>query len=411
MNSKRILLGLLMIVCYVAVHAQEQDPFQAYLTGEPPVIAEDLGTETTPEGIRIHRFVFRSREVAGQPSLVFAAIAYPPGKGPFPGIVRLHGGGGSADIPSAISSAKEGYASLVLDVPGVAGAKSRSPKTTGPWLNQPMIGAKPDATGSSLFDAVLASAQCVYLLRAQPDVDRNNICVAGASWGGYTATMVASLVDKDIVATWSVFGSGNFLLGAYTTDQLKKLPEAERKTWEKWLDPGSRAKHITKPYFISTASNDRHWSWMAVQATLADIKGPVNQFFSPNDNHSMTYPGNKNMLNFFDHYVKHNKPLLPKVIAGKTRRLKDGCAEVIFTVKDTTQLTEAKIYYSDAAPRWTERKWIPITAIRDGNKFRSYVPAEIARKHFSWYAIVTDKNETAWGDKNAACSSLIQDIK
>ncbi len=87
-------------------------------------------------------------------------------------------------------------------------------------------------------------------------------------------------------------------------DHILKLPAEERARWQRWLDPAQRAQNITKPYYISTASNDRHWSWMAVQATLAHIKGSVNQFYSPNDNHAMTYPGSKYMLHYFDHYVK-----------------------------------------------------------------------------------------------------------
>ena len=146
MNSKRILSGLLMIVFYIAAHAQEQDPFQPYLTGRPPVIEEDLGTEIMPDGIRIHRFVFAHAKWRDSPRWFSRPSHILPAKGPSPeccacmeAVVQL-----ISLPPSALR--KKGYASLVLDVPGVAGAKSRSPKTTGPWLNKPMIGAKPDAT-------------------------------------------------------------------------------------------------------------------------------------------------------------------------------------------------------------------------------------------------------------------------
>ncbi len=294
----------------------DTDPFQTYLTGKAPEIEEDLGTETTPEGIRVHRLVFRSRLIetpqGPQPSLVFAAIAFPAGKGPHPAIVRLHGGGGGADIPAAVSSALQGYVSLVLDIPGVAGGKNKHPKTTGPWLTRPKIGAHPDVTHSCLFDAVLASVQSFYLLRAQPEVDPSKMGVAGASWGGYTTTMVAGLINNDLAATWAVYGSGNFEAGAFEKQNINQLPAAEREKWLTYLDPGRRAYRITKPYFIATASNDRHWSWMAVQATLAQIKGPVNQLYSPNDNHVIKYPGTNGMIPFFNHYLKRPGLLCPK---------------------------------------------------------------------------------------------------
>lgn len=252
------------------------DPFLPYLTGKPPIIEEDLGIETMPDGLTIHRFVFRSRVIETPegplPSLVYGAIVHPVGRGPFPAIVRLHGGGGNADIPSAVSSAKVGYVSMVIDIPAISG-KDKSPKNTFPWKSRQAIGARPDATYSGFFDAVLASVQSFYLLRSQPDVVRHKIAIAGASWGGYTATMVAGILDKDIAATYSAFGSGNFMKGAFEKTHLEQLPETEKEEWLRYLDPGRRAFNITKPYLIATASNDRHWSWMACPGNTFRYEG------------------------------------------------------------------------------------------------------------------------------------------
>lgn len=392
----------------------DTDPFQTYLTGKAPEIEEDLGTETTPEGIRVHRLVFRSRLIetpqGPQPSLVFAAIAFPAGKGPHPAIVRLHGGGGGADIPAAVSSALQGYVSLVLDIPGVAGGKNKHPKTTGPWLTRPKIGAHPDATHSCLFDAVLASVQSFYLLRAQPEVDPSKMGVAGASWGGYTATMVAGLINDDLAATWAVYGSGNFEAGAFEKENINRLPASERETWLTYLDPGRRAYRITKPYFIATASNDRHWSWMAVQATLAQIKGPVNQLYSPNDNHVIKYPGTNGMIPFFNHYLKKTGPPLPKVISRQVKRLKDDRVQVQVGVSDYTKLVAVKVYYSVANPSWTERNWMGIDAQKAGRHYKAIIPADAAGQQLDWYAIVTDENLPAWGTDHLSTSSLIRPV-
>jgi dienelactone hydrolase len=410
-----VAITMLLMMTVVSSVAQTSDPFAPWLTGQAPAIEEDEGITMGADSIRVQRLVFRSRDIqtpAGpQPSRVFAAIAWPRGKGPFPGLLRLHGGGGYADIAAAISSAKAGYVSLVLDIPGLASVKTRNAKTQGPWKDRRMITATPDVTYSCLFDAVLSSVQAFYLLRSLPGVDSTKMCVAGASWGGYTATMIAALLNKDITATWSIFGTGNFELGAYEKDHIEKLPGEEKERWLRWLDPGRRAHCITKPYFISTASNDRHWSWMAVQATIADIKGPVNQFYSPNDNHATNYPGNKNMIRFFDYYTKRSVPPLPKVTAGKTRRLEDGRAQVSFTVKDTTAVVSSEIYYADASPVWTQRKWRAAPAARKGKEYTAYVPADIAVRPFNWYAIVRDKNEAAWGKDSISCAGLIQQIR
>jgi len=399
---------IFILLLFAASTAFGQDPFLPYLTGKPPLIAEDLGTETTAEGLRIHRLVFQSRVIQGlngpMPVLVYAAIVHPAGTGPYPAIVRLHGGGGNADIPAAISSAKEGYVSLVLDIPAIAG-KGKNTRSNFPD-SRAKIAAKPDATYSGLFDAVLAAVQSFYLLRAQPDVDKRRIAIAGSSWGGYTATMTASLLDKDIAATYAAYGSGNFLLGTYEKQHIERLSEAERTEWLKYLDPGKRARQITKPYLIATASNDRHWSWMAVQATLALMKGPVHQFYSPNDNHQMKYPGSALMIPFFNQYLKGGTPL-PKVIPGKIERLTAGGTCISYRVTGTVHLLSSRIYYTnpDDQPLWTERKWSFVEAEPSGKGFQGVIPMT---GKLNWYVLITDNNPKL-GKDTVSVSSLIRE--
>lgn len=402
-----------LLLMLLAGNAMAQDPFLPYLTGKPPAITEDLGTEKTADGITIHKLVFQSRTIQTPtgplPILVYAVIVHPAGNGPFPGLVRLHGGGGNADIPAAIGSAKEGYVSLVLDIPGIAG-KEKNAKNTFPATTA-KITAKPDASYSVLFDAVLASIQSFYLLRTEADVDKKRIAIAGSSWGGYTATMLAAILDKDIAGTYVAFGSGNFELGAYEKTNIDKLPTAEKAEWIKWLDPGSRAQNITKPYVIATASNDRHWSWMAVQATLAKMKGPIYQLYSPNDNHALKYMGSSLMIPFLNHFLKGG-PDLPKISLGKTEKLKDGALQVNFKVADATKLVASKLYFTIPSdqPIWTERIWTPIDALPNGKGFQATIPAAISSKPLDWYVLITD-NHPQLGKDTVSVSSPIQQTR
>lgn len=411
---KNRIISAIIVLLFTAMHAFGQDPFLPYLTGKPPVIAEDLGIETTPDGLKIHKFVFQSRTVetpeGPKVSLVYAVIVHPAGSGLHPAIVRLHGGGGTADIPAAIGSAKEGYVSLVLDIPGIAG-KAKSPKNTMSWDKIPKIGAKPDASHSSLFDAVLASIQSFYLLRTQPGVDKSKIAIAGASWGGYTATMVAGILNDDIAATYAAYGSGNFLKGAYEKASIEKLPASEQAEWIKYLDPGTRAHNITKPYLIATASNDRHWSWMAVQATVADMKGPVYSFYSPNDNHAMKYTGSSLMIPFLNHHLKGG-PDLPKVILGRSEKLTNGTFQINYKVANAGKIINSKVFYTVPGdqPVWTDRTWSSVDAVATGNGYQATIPADAAAKSLDWYVIATD-NHPQLGKDTVSVSSLIQQLK
>ena len=133
---------------------------------------------------------------------------------------------------------------------------------------------------------------------------------------------------------------------------------------------------------------------------MASMKGPTNQFYSPNTNHQVQYPGSSNMIYFFNQHVKKTGPAMQQVAAGKSKRLKDGRVEVSFAIRQGSQAKDTKVYYSDAATLWTERTWMPVEARRKGKLFRAYIPAEAARKPFDWYAVATDVNPAAWGPDN-----------
>ena len=393
---------------------ESKDPFLPYLTGKAPVVVEDLGVETRPDGIKIHRLVFLSRIVktpsGPDSSLVYVAIADPVGTGPFPAIVRLHGGGGIADIPAAAGSAKIGYVSLVIDIPGIAG-KDKSPKNKGVWQKLSKITAAPDVSNSALFDAVLASVQSFYLLRAQPNVDPAKMGVAGASWGGYVSTMVSCLLNKDLAASWSVFGSGNFMQGSYEMSNLGKLPPSEREEWIRYLDPGSRAHNITKPFFIATASNDRHWSWMAVQATLSKMKGPVNQMYSPNTNHLIKCPGGSEMIPFFNQYLKGGAPM-PKITETNAQRLRDGSIRIQYRVSNTADPVNPRVYFTlpAAQPLWTERVWESVDAKPVKKGFEAIIPASKVSGLTDLFAYITDHHPEL-GQDSTTVTSLILEVK
>ena len=204
-------------------------PFAPYLAPRPPAIARDLGVETSAK-VTLHRVVFYSRTVdtaAGAVrSEIFAAIARPIRPGRYPGILVLHGGGGSAHIEKAVEWAERGYIAVAPDLPGIANP-AKTPNSNGAW-KQHAYGAAhfrtvPDATASVIFDGVVAALQALQLLRAQPGVIGDRVGVTGVSWGGYTTIMVAGLAGHAVRASFSIYGSGHYDLGSSFLTQLQKL--------------------------------------------------------------------------------------------------------------------------------------------------------------------------------------------
>lgn len=226
---------LLLLTVLLSAATAAQDPFQPYLNGRAPKIIKELG-ETTQGSVKVRELVFHSHDVQTPegivPNEIFAAIVRPVAPGKYPGLMIYHGGGGNAEINRAKRWASKGYIVMVLDEPGVANPEKASEATTGDWKKYKYAANRfrvtPDASASTIFEGVLASLQALYLLREQPDVIKDRIGVTGVSWGGYMTTMISSLANKYIRASFSVYGSG-FVTERYFLHLWDHGPAASEK--------------------------------------------------------------------------------------------------------------------------------------------------------------------------------------
>lgn len=422
-------LALLLLALPPALHAAEPDPFAPYLDGKAPEILRELPSPTAPpENITLRRLVFRSRDN----SEIFAVIATPKTPGKHPGMLVLHGGGGSAEIDKAIAWAQRGYVSVAPDLPGIAEPKKLT-ISKGRW-NALKYGegrwiADPDASASVIFDAVLSAMQSLYLLRAQPDVDPTRIGVVGISWGGYMTTMVCGLAGDQVRAGLGLYGCGFFDRGSaqklepfdpkLAQNSLSRMPPDQRERWLEHLDAGRRAPHMKAAFFLAAAAND-FFGWpRAAQATLDAIPGEKNQVFAPNANHKIPLPGGSvfdhkpaapftpttfqpyptptggsaNWLAmevpYFDYYLKGIGEPFPKVSVQKT----DDPLHVRISIAAPHPLTKVEVYWAKATPAVLTaddvktRQWLALPATKTGDGlYETQLPTAAA----DWFAIATD---------------------
>ncbi|WP_158712871.1 glycosyl hydrolase family 28-related protein [Parabacteroides pacaensis] len=369
-------------VTYTTRKKKDQDLFQPYLTGLAPHICKELGTETE-NGVSLRKFVFHSREYdspSGKDSTeIFGVIARPSVPGKYPGLLILHGGGGSAEVEKAKLWAARGYVVVAVDEPGVANTKN-TPWSKGPWdqykYGEHRFVADPDITSSTIFDAVLASVQALYLLHAQPDVIPNKIGVVGISWGGYLTTMVTGLASPLIAASYSVFGSGFYDASSVFLKELDTMQPEHRALWLKWLDAGRRARGVRKPFFIAAATNDNWFYPQAVKNTLQHIGAPVNHVFSPNVSHKIASPGGTENKKpgtpgwtsmeeiYFDYYLKGKGKRFPKIQTIHLEKTGKNTVQVQFTVNAETPIKQAEVSYAVVGVTPTKRNWITVPARR-----------------------------------------------
>lgn len=411
MQCRVYLIGICILMMSAVSRARETDPFAPYLRGKAPRIIKTLA-DSTADGVKIRTLLFHSRDVQTPggtvPTEIFAAVIRPVTPGSYPGLMVLHGGGGTAEIEKAIRWAKQGYIVVTLDLPGIAEPK-KATQSSGYWKSfaygTHRFTASPDITYSTIFDGVLAALQGLYLLRDQPDVQRKHIGITGISWGGYTTTILTGLAPSYISASFSSYGAGFYDTNSVFLHELNKMPADERTVWLKYLDAGRRANKITAPFFIAAASNDNWFYPPAVMATLQAIKAPANHFFAPNANHTAPVPGGTSKkdkpgtmemeLTWFNYYLKGTGWPLP-VISGEIQPVAQPATgdnePVQFYVDSKTAITDATVYYSTDTS-WTKRQWIACKATPvNGRKgwYKAALPADIRGNGTWWYASVSD---------------------
>ncbi len=212
------------------------------------------------------------------PATVSGAVA--PKKG-FPGVVLIHGGGGTAFADWVLLWAKRGYAAIAMDL---AGHQTQEPV----WIESggekvPAHAAEPETRtrlpnggpnqgheekfGSIASDdphdhwpyhAVANVIRAHSLLRELPDVDPERTAVTGISWGGYTTCIVAS-VDHRFKAAVPVYGCGFLFEGeSVQKPRIDELGELREK-WIRHYDPSSHLPNCRIPILFVNGTNDIHY--------------------------------------------------------------------------------------------------------------------------------------------------------
>jgi dienelactone hydrolase len=242
----------------------------------------------------VHALFYTGEPFQGKPSRVFAYYATPDTLNgaatkagtKYPGVVLIHGGGGTAFKEWAALWAKRGYAAIAMDLAGVR------PDETDNRKRKPIPQGGPgqdhvakfetikteDFTDDWNYHAVASGILAHSLLRTFPAVDADRTAVTGISWGGYTTCIVASL-DHRFKAAVPVYGCG------FLNENSSWLPEFERlgpeytKRWMKIYDPGAWLPQCRVPIFFVNGTNDMHYrlnsymkSYDAVKLTPKNIR-------------------------------------------------------------------------------------------------------------------------------------------
>ncbi|MEI7732050.1 MAG: acetylxylan esterase [Verrucomicrobiota bacterium] len=333
---------------------------------------------------------FEGLPFEGKPTRVFAWLGMPkvkPGQ-KVPGMVLIHGGGGTAFAEWVRLWNERGYAAIAMDtcgcVPGGSHKEGRphhadgGPAGWGGW-GQIDWAREDQWTYHAVADAVLAHS----LLRACPEVDAQRIGLTGISWGGYLTCIVAG-VDSRFRFAVPVYGCG-FTDEHGFAGSVKSLGPERAARWMRWWDPSAYLPKAAMPFLWVTGSNDFAYTMNALQKSYRLPTGGRNLCIRLRMPHGHGGAGEKpkEIQIFADSLLKDGAPL-PRVTA-QGREARTAWA----TCESKVPVAKAELCFTRDTGKWQDRKWELAPAQLVAGKATAPLPDQTKVYYFNF----TDERE------------------
>lgn len=290
----------------------------------------------------------------------FAYLGFPAGpapKGGFPGIVLIHGGGGTAYPLYARRWIRKGYAVIALD-----------------WYNQrPVFRGKTQSrvkdriplAGGMIQDHVANVANmilCHSLLRSLPNVNAEKTAFVGLSWGSWYGAMVASVDNR--------FQGG---VEIYCGDVRR----------DKDTFTNGRFHHAAKiPLYWIASTNDQNMTLTSLNEAFKECPTLYNKTIVNNLPHSHIGFDFEACFRMASHFTR-KQTALPKL--GKIQQKGNVVSAKI--LEQGKGIKYAVLNYTDTPTdtRYHERKWKSIPAEIKGDTITAKVPAKAHHYYLSAY--------------------------
>lgn len=329
---------------------------------------------------QIKALFFKGLDWKGNPTRVFAYIGIPehkPGE-KLPGMVLVHGGGGTAFHEWVSLWNSRGYAAIAMDtcgcLPGADGKPKRHQYGGPPgWggFDQLDDSVEDQWTYHAVADIILANS----LLRSLDGVDPERIGITGISWGGYLVCIVAGIDDRFKFAA-PVYGCGFLGDNSVWTDLFRKMGKEKSEKWLSRWDPSRYLTDAKMPFLWVTGSNDFAYPMDSLQKSYRLTKGLKFLSVKIKMPHGHGGPGEKpgEIWIFADSILKNGIPLPSIYQQGKDW----------IKFKSQTKIVKAELNYTpDANKKWQEREWITIPALIESDIVKAEIPTNAAVYYFN----------------------------
>ncbi|HSG69300.1 MAG TPA: alpha/beta fold hydrolase, partial [Planctomycetaceae bacterium] len=336
---------------------------------KPPANIEWIDTEGP-----VRRLLYAGEEYRGKPTKVFAYCAFPEPTGQLaPGIVLIHGGGGTAFREWAELWRERGYVAIAMDLAG-KGEERKPLDDGGPDQSdtEKFPRAPIPLTDMWSYHAVANSIRAHSLLRSLPDVDTERTAVTGISWGGYLTCIVAGLDDR-FQAAVPVYGCGFLHENSVWLPRFESQLEPEwSKTWIKHFDPSSHVGSAKMPMLFVNGTNDFAYPLDSYQKTYRKVKNrSLCVTVRMPHSHPAGWAPNEIAL-FIDHHLRMTLSL-PQLDLKATLSEDNSSARVKYRCE---HVKSAEFHWTNDEGEWQKRNWHSMPAKLGPDELFLALPAD-----------------------------------
>jgi dienelactone hydrolase len=297
-------------------------------------------------------------------------------KNKVPGMVLVHGGGGSAFAHWVDYWTKQGYAVIAMDTCGAM------PDTRNLYNNWPRHSYSSPA-GWGAFDeqlnrppeqqwfphAVTAIINAATVLSALPEVDSARIGITGISWGG-VLTCIAAGLDPRFKAVCPVYGCGYLTEESCWVPQFSQMTPKQFRWWKNQWDPANFLSAITAPVLWFNGTNDFAFfpsSWQKSADKTRGLNDYCMKVLWPHAHQPGEKP--KEILAFFNQHLRGMQPRI------RITNIKRGLQTITGKVSSKTILAANLCFTADSGD-WPEREWLTIPAVINGDGITAALPQQ-----------------------------------
>ncbi|HEY8745137.1 MAG TPA: acetylxylan esterase [Chloroflexota bacterium] len=337
--------------------------------------------ETVPSAAGLQAICYAGEPFQGHATRVFAYLGVPETPPPWPGVVLVHGGGGTAFAEWVRLWTARGYAALAMDLAGCGPQRQPLPDG-GPGQDNETKLLDPTTYWEDhwIYHSVAAILRAHSLLAAVPGVDSARIALTGISWGAILTFIVAGL-DRRFVCAVPVYGRAFLDEGGAMQQAFAELAPTARRHWREYCDPAAYLGKAALPILFIASTNDIHSPLDAYQRTYRLVRGARTLSIRRGMQHG--HPAGwapAEIALFTDHWLR-GAPALPTIgeisAAGKT------FSAPIWTERP---LVSGTLLYTTDRTTWPDRVWQEAPATISVGQVSGLLPANVS----AYFLAVTD---------------------